>query len=117
MQECTVCHGVNPVGAGPHGIYASVIEHVSGNKGFVLENNYPNPVKGETTFGFSIDKPQRVYLDVINTSGQQVGTVVHHNLNAGSYEVTFNTSKLASGIYFYRLTAGNQSETHKMIVQ
>lgn len=117
LQECTVCHGVNPVGAGPHGIYASVIEHVSDADGFVLKNNFPNPSPGETTFSFSINQPQRVYLEILNTNGQQVATVVHHSLNSGSYEVKFNTTKLASGIYFYRLTAGNQSQTHKMIVQ
>lgn len=117
LDDCSVCHGINPAGAGPHGIFASVVEHVSGSKGFVLENNYPNPSNGETTFSFSIDKDQRVYLDIYNVNGQQVGVVVHENLRSGSYEVKFNTSSLSSGIYFYRLTAGNQSETLKMLVQ
>lgn len=117
LDDCSVCHGIVPEGAGPHGIFVSVIDHVSESKGFILENNYPNPSKNETTFRFSIEDSKRVYLDIYNTSGQKVGVVVHENLNGGSYEVKFKTSSLLPGIYYYRLTAGNQSDTHKMLVQ
>lgn len=117
LNKCDVCHGFTPSGPGPHGIYTAVVEPVSESKGFILENNYPNPSNGETTFSFSIDKNERVYLDLFNESGQQVGVVVHENLNTGYYKVRFNTRSLASGIYYYRLTAGNQTQTHKMLVQ
>ena len=59
---------------------------------------------------------EQVRLVVFNSLGQAVQTLVSQEKNKGSYEVSFDASKFPSGIYFYRLTAGNQVVTKKMIL-
>lgn len=55
-------------------------------------------------------------LVVFNSAGQQVAELVNENLNAGTYEYKFDAGKLTSGVYFYRLTTDNFTETKKMIL-
>jgi hypothetical protein len=83
---------------------------------FVLEQNYPNPFNPSTTINFSVGKASNVKLTVYNMLGQKVATLVNNFMNAGSYEVKFNASRLASGIYFYSLEAGNMKLNKKMML-
>ncbi len=83
---------------------------------FILEQNYPNPFNPSTTIEFGIPENQFVTLAVYNLLGEQVGLLVNENLSAGYYRTTWNASDLPSGIYFYKLSAGDISLSNKMIL-
>ena len=81
---------------------------------FSLNQNYPNPFNPTTTISFALPKACDVNLTVYNLVGQQVAELKDGNMNAGIHNFTFEASNLASGIYFYRLKAGNYTELKKM---
>ena len=85
-------------------------------KDFLLYQNYPNPFNPTTTIKFSIIKSAYVELKVYDITGKEVSTLVSDPYLAGTYQVDFNASNLSSGIYFYRLVAGDFSMTKKMIL-
>ncbi len=68
------------------------------------------------TINFSIPVEGFVILDVYNSIGQKVATLVNETKTAGTYAVDFDASDLTSGIYFYKISSGNFSETKKMIL-
>jgi hypothetical protein len=85
--------------------------------GYYLKQNYPNPFNPSTTIKFSIPSSQEnIMLDVHNSIGEQVMVLVDKSLPAGNYEVSFSTTNLPSGVYYYKLEAGNFNETRKMIL-
>lgn len=81
---------------------------------FELKQNYPNPFNPQTKIQFSLSANSFVSLKVYDIMGREVRNLVSGNYAAGSYSVDFNASSLASGIYFYKLEAGNFSEVKKM---
>lgn len=83
---------------------------------FELNQNYPNPFNPNTTIGFALPNEQNVKLEVFDMTGKSAGVLVNSDLKAGTYKFDFNASDLASGIYFYKLTAGNFVSTKKMIL-
>jgi hypothetical protein len=83
---------------------------------FKLQQNYPNPFNPSTNIRFSLPAASNVTLKVFNTAGQEVATLVEGYREAGNYEHSFDASQLASGVYYYRLKAGNFIETRKMIL-
>jgi hypothetical protein len=83
---------------------------------FALEQNYPNPFNPTSTITYSIAKKGNVELKVFNVLGQEVQTLFSGVQSAGSHTITFNGSRLASGIYFYRLNSDNQSITKKLVM-
>jgi hypothetical protein len=89
---------------------------------FSLSQNYPNPFNPETKIQFCIPMDSRfrgndnVVLKVYNALGREIETLVNEALQPGTYEVTFNGSRYNSGVYFYRLQAGNFSETRRMLL-
>ena len=84
---------------------------------YYLNQNFPNPFNPSTTIRFGLTKEMSVDLKVYNVLGQEVMTLVNGQLmKAGSYDVNFNASKLASGTYIYRLKAGNQVLSKKMVL-
>ncbi len=85
-------------------------------KSFVLCQNYPNPFNPTTNIRFQMAEPGFVTLEVYDVLGRKVTTLVHQKEAPGNYSVTFDGSRLASGVYFYRLVAGNYSETKKLMV-
>jgi len=86
------------------------------NTSYNLEQNYPNPFNPETSISFSLASQNRTILTIHNTMGQVVATVVDKNLTAGFHTVTFNASELPSGVYFYRVVAGEFQATKKMML-
>lgn len=83
---------------------------------YQLSQNYPNPFNPSTTISYAIPTRSIVTLSVFNTLGQKVAELVNSEKEAGSYEVTFDASGLASGVYLYRLQAGNFVQAKKLVV-
>jgi hypothetical protein len=81
---------------------------------FQLFQNYPNPFNPSTTISFSIAKQKHVILKLYNTLGQEVKTLINEKLGAGIYEVKLDASNLSSGVYIYKIIAGDYVETKKM---
>ncbi|MEJ2637489.1 MAG: T9SS type A sorting domain-containing protein, partial [Calditrichia bacterium] len=85
-------------------------------KSFALEQNYPNPFNPTTTIAFSLPDMELVSLKVYDLLGREVKSLVSGKKAAGTYEIQFNASHLASGIYYYRLQAGSFVSTKKLIL-
>ena len=83
---------------------------------FALAQNYPNPFNPTTTIRYALPSRSHVTLTVFNTLGQQVATMVNETQGAGYHEVKFDGSGLASGVYFYRLKAGEYVATKRLLV-
>ena len=81
---------------------------------FALGQNYPNPFNPSTTFSYSIPVASNVSLEVFNTLGEKIITLVNEFKLAGNYNVKWNASGYPSGIYFYQLRAGNFIQTKKL---
>ncbi|MCE1165530.1 MAG: T9SS type A sorting domain-containing protein [Bacteroidetes bacterium] len=84
--------------------------------GFNLSQSYPNPFNPTTKIQFSVPKKSFVNLVVYDMLGRTVATLVNEVKNPGNYLVDWNSSNLTSGTYFYRMTAGEFTETKKMIM-
>jgi hypothetical protein len=82
----------------------------------VLITNYPNPFNASTTIAYTISDPQAVSLKIYDITGRETGILVDKFQTAGTYRVIFDGSSLVSGIYFYRLQAGDLAETGKMVL-
>jgi hypothetical protein len=92
-------------------------------KGFVLEQNYPNPFNPVTVISYQLSVISHVTLKVFDVLGNEIATLVNEEKPAGNYDVNFNASGLpagrqglSSGIYYYRIQAGDFSETKKMLL-
>jgi hypothetical protein len=85
-------------------------------KEFLLYQNYPNPFNPSTTIKYQISDNGLVKIDVYNLLGEVVATLVNEQKPAGSYQVQFDASRLASGTYFYKLQEGSFVEIKKMIL-
>jgi endo-1,4-beta-xylanase len=83
---------------------------------FELFNNYPNPFNPTTNIKYNVSKTSNVSLKVYDVLGRLVQTLVNDVQNPGQYSVTFNAQNLASGVYFYRLEAGDFVSTKKFIL-
>ncbi len=81
-----------------------------------LKQNYPNPFNPSTTIKFQIPNSNLVTLEIYNLLGQKVATLVNEKLTAGRHTVEWNAAGFASGVYLYRLQAGNYTETKKLIL-
>ncbi|KUG25524.1 hypothetical protein ASZ90_004653 [hydrocarbon metagenome] len=89
---------------------------------FYLSQNYPNPFNPATKINYTIGvvdenfRPLQTQLIVYDILGREVKTLVNEVKAPGTYEITFDASQLASGVYFYRFTSGNLVQTKKMIL-
>ena len=83
---------------------------------YSLEQNYPNPFNPSTSIQFRIPENSFVSLKIYNVLGKEVITLLNEEKNAGTYDVNFNATNLASGVYFYKLEASNFVQTKKMML-
>ena len=83
---------------------------------FKLFQNYPNPFNPTTKIKFQISKLSEVKLVVYDAVARQLETLVNKQLKPGTYEVKFNSHGYTSGVYYYKLQAGNYSETKNMVL-
>jgi hypothetical protein len=83
---------------------------------FTLYQNYPNPFNPTTTIKFALPVESKVKINVYNSLGQLVETVVDNEMESGYHEVKFNASRLASGVYLYQLQANDYVSVKKMLL-
>lgn len=81
---------------------------------YVLRDNYPNPFNGATTIEFYVPSESYLTLDVYNIKGKKVESLLSGKFNAGSHTVRWDSGEYASGIYFYKLRAGDYQKTKSM---
>jgi uncharacterized protein (DUF362 family) len=91
-------------------------KHVSTISSCELKNNYPNPFNPTTMITYQLSKTSYVRLTVYDITGRVVTTLVDGEKAAGSYSIPWNASNISSGVYFYKLTAGNFSQVKKMVL-
>lgn len=88
-------------------------------KQFSLSQNFPNPFNPATNITYAVPVTEQstiVTLRIFNLLGQEISTLVNEQKQPGTYQAVFNGSNFSSGVYYFRLTAGNYSETKKMIL-
>jgi len=83
-------------------------------KTYLLAQNYPNPFNAKTSITYQVPKASDVKLEVYNLAGQRVATLVNGIQTAGRHSVTWDASEAASGIYFYKLSAGDHTSVKRM---
>jgi hypothetical protein len=106
-------------------VWTSVIEEPVGmdfvgsppiNRSFGLSQNYPNPFNPVTTISYQLSQPSRVTLSIFDLKGRLVETLVDGYKNAGDHYVTWRANDIASGIYFYKINAGDISIVKKCLI-
>ncbi len=86
--------------------------------GFVLEQNYPNPFNNSTVIKYAVPKTARVTLKVFNALGEEVAVLVNETKQVGSYQVSFGSAGIPSGVYYYKLEVtpdGGQAGENVMV--
>ncbi len=117
VETGTFFYRLKQIDFGGHFEYSDEIEvEVIGPLTFALEQNYPNPFNPSTNIKYSVPENGFVKLSVYNLVGEEVIVLVNETVDAGFYEVTFNATALPSGVYFYRLQAGDFIETKNMVL-
>ena len=81
-----------------------------------LDQNYPNPFNPTTKIRYGVPSTMKVTLDIYNSLGEKITTLVNQPQTAGYYEVNFNATRFASGVYYYRLVTNDVAITKKMLI-
>ena len=84
--------------------------------GFKLAQNFPNPFNPASNIDYSVATAGLVTIKVYNVLGKEIATLLNEDLQPGTYQVNFDGTGLASGVYYYKMTAGSFSETRKMML-
>ncbi len=85
-------------------------------KKFELSQNYPNPFNPTTIINYSVPTSSLVTIKVYDVLGREIAKLVNEQKTAGTYSVQFNGSALSSGVYFYRMQAGDFVQTKKLLL-
>jgi photosystem II stability/assembly factor-like uncharacterized protein len=102
--------------AGEHPVITGITGTTETAESYRLSQNYPNPFNPATNISFNIPAQALVTLKVYDILGREMAVLVNEVRNKGLYTVTFDGSRLASGVYFYRLNAGDFTETKRMML-
>ncbi|MCL5020552.1 MAG: T9SS type A sorting domain-containing protein, partial [Bacteroidetes bacterium] len=126
VYSLAAANGQLYAGTGSHGVWKRpiaemVLDGIRNIKtdmpfGYRLYQNYPNPFNPTTVIDYLVPKPGYVSLTVYDILGRKVATLVSGNEFSGLHSVTFNASRFASGIYFYRLIESGCSQVRKMLL-
>jgi len=95
---------------------SSVDDNISRPDDLTLKQNYPNPFNASTTIAFELDQSSDVTISVYDLLGRQITSLANGEYSAGSHSVTWNADDITSGIYFYRLEAGDKTVTRRMLL-
>ncbi len=93
-----------------------VVEGETEPQVYSLEQNHPNPFNPSTSISFTIPKRTYVRLQVFDVLGRPVETLVNEERQSGTYRVTWNSTNMSTGLYFYRIVAGNFVKTRKAVL-
>ena len=77
---------------------------------------YPNPLNALATIKYSLMEPSEVRINIYDPLGREIETLVHDRKSAGNHRIVWNATGFSTGIYFYRIQAGDYSETKKMVL-
>jgi hypothetical protein len=99
-----------------YGIPYSVDNELYKPDNYLLSQNYPNPFNSQTVISFELKEPAQTNVEIFDITGAKIATVVHANLSPGKHSVIWDASNYSSGVYFYRLNAGDYSRTEKMLL-
>jgi len=116
ITDATGTSGWSPTWSFTRSGATSVEEEVEIPATFYLGQNYPNPFNPSTTIRYGLAAQTHVSLEVYNLLGQKVATLVSGEQPAGTHEVVFEDNSLSSGLYLYRLQAGQYTETRKLML-
>jgi probable HAF family extracellular repeat protein len=83
---------------------------------FHLAQNYPNPFNPSTNIGFQVTAYSHIRLSIYDLLGREVATLVNEEMGPGSYETTWDAGGMASGVYIYRLSAGDLTQTRRLLL-
>jgi flagellar hook assembly protein FlgD len=83
---------------------------------FLLSQNYPNPFNPTTTIAYELPKSADVTIEILDILGRRIDLLISAKQDAGHYAVTWDGKDKSSGIYFYRIQAGDFTETKKMLL-
>ena len=92
------------------------VQNIKTPNNYILFQNYPNPFNSATTINFSIPNPTFISLKIYNLRESLIETLIKEQRQTGEYQVQWNTENPTSGIYLYRLEAGQYVETRKMLL-
>jgi photosystem II stability/assembly factor-like uncharacterized protein len=124
LGDCFMPTAVNAYVCGPMGYIANIggiitstelISNTNPNE-FSLEQNYPNPFNPKTIIRFHITELSESKIIVYDILGKEIATLINEKLQPGSYDINFDGTHLASGVYFYKLETKNFIETKKMML-
>ncbi len=85
-------------------------------KSFALNQNYPNPFNPTTTISYDVPQQSNVKIAVYDIMGRELATLVNETKDVGSYQTVWNANKIASGVYFYRISAGAYTSVKKLVL-
>jgi hypothetical protein len=85
-------------------------------QGYTLAQNFPNPFNPATTINYTVGRNETVTLKIYNVQGKEVQTLVNNSQPAGNYKVSWDASSYPSGVYFYKVTAGDFTAEKKMVL-
>jgi hypothetical protein len=101
---------------GQYKFYNVISVNISGKKGFMLGQNYPNPAKNTTTISISIPERAPVEMALYDMQGRQMKVLINEIKEAGTYTIGLDLSKLNKGVYYYKMKSGNFSDVKKLLV-
>ncbi len=114
----SICYKLKQIDFNGEVEYSNIIEvkDIIASINFSLSQNYPNPFNPTTTITYSIPTNSFVTLKIYNLLGSEIATLVNEEKSYGTYKVNWDAQNLSSGVYFYKMQAGNFSETKKLIL-
>jgi len=109
-------HGVSQGMIGRFSAVTNSVKNTPSASGVKLEQNYPNPVYGQTNIGFSLEKATDISLSLYTSTGEFVKSLASGKYGGGKHSVEVDASLLSNGVYFYRLTANGETLAGQMVV-
>lgn len=109
-------HGTSQDMKGRFTVVTNSVKNVPSASGIKLDQNYPNPVSGETTIGFSLEKATDLTLSLYTSTGEFVKSLASGKYDGGKHSILLDASLLSNGVYFYRLTANAETLAGQMVV-
>ncbi len=123
VDDIAIQYSTDALRVGTHGRGAWQIDLITGIASpsgtpltFAVNQNYPNPFNPSTSISYDLPANSFVTIKIYDVLGREVSALVNERQTAGSHSVNFNASNLPSGVYFYRLVAGNMTATKKMVL-